>query len=121
MSGTPIPPLKLVLLSLLLFLVACNQQTELVLPTPGPDFAGFGFVFDPVAETYTPFVATNLRVQTATPPGVTRVLVNGVDLEIASLAVAFLPDNILTISASFTNVTSDFEFLQPFTFTPESM
>ena len=105
----------LVILSLL---SACAPQTP-PLPTPGPNFKGFGFTVDPAANRVTPFVIAGLNTRTAAPQGETRVLVNGVDFEVASFDHDFMAGNILEISALFGNLTEAFAFQQPVAFTPD--
>jgi hypothetical protein len=62
-------------------------------------------------------VETNGDAISTLQDGGTRVLVNGVDLELEVFSFQFLPDNRLIIDASFRNITADSDFLQPFFFT----
>ena len=102
--------------SLTLIFLACRSTNQPPQPAPEPS-VGFVLSVDPQAGLVTlASPQATIAVQDVTPPGETRVLVNGVDLEMASFSYAFKPGNVLEINASFKNITTGFNFIKPFFF-----
>ena len=101
--------------ALLLFLAACGQDAQ---PTAAaPSAPGFSFSVDPTAGSVA--VETPGPKLTVTAPAEcvdgSRTLTPGDELKLADYDFAFLPGNLLEITASFTNTTLN-TYEQPFTF-----
>ena len=99
----------------LLFLAACGQDAQPAAATPS-----FNFSVDPAAGSVNLTSADAQTLKTLQigecGSGQPRTLFAGEELALTSYDAAFLPGNLLQITAEFTNVT-DFTFEQPFTFT----
>ena len=105
--------------ALLLLLAACGQDAQPVANTPSTP--GFSFNVDPAAgsaelKPLSPELVVAARAECVS--GI-RVLIPGNELKLADYDFAFLPGNILKITASFTNATTN-AFEQPFTFSADS-
>ena len=98
----------------LLFLAACGQDAQ---PAATPSF---NFSVDPAAGSVNLTSADAQTLKTLQigecGSGQPRTLFAGEELALTSYDAAFLPGNLLQITAEFTNVT-DFSYEQPFTFT----
>ena len=99
----------------LLLLAACGQDAPPAAATPS-----FNFSVDPAAGSVN---LTSADAQTLKAlqigecgSGEPRILFAEEELALTSYDAAFLPGNLLQITAEFTNVT-DFSYEQPFTFT----
>ena len=107
---------RFILTAFLLLLASCSQS-----PAPEGEATTPGFLFDidPARELAALSAApsSSLAAQAVSGP---RVLSSGSEL-LLSAATTFGPDNTLTITATFTNATTDATFLPPFTFAPATV
>ena len=109
------------LFSALLLLAACGQDAQPAAGVPDAATPGFSFSVDPAAGSVK--VKTPGPELTVTAPAVcengTRTLTPGNELELSNYKYAFLPGNLLKITASFKNTTLN-TYEQPFTFSGTS-
>jgi len=108
-----------VLIMLSVVLVACRQTSSSQVDQ-SKRFSTLHFEVAPSKGLVAlePSDVDSLDLSTVTEPGETRILVDGVDSELADYSYEFQSGNRLVIEASFRNITTNFDFEQPFFFTP---
>ena len=103
--------------ALLLLLAACGQDAQPAASVPDTATPGFSFSIDPAAGSVaveTPGPKLTVAAPAECVDG-TLTLTPGNELKLAAYDFAFLPGNLLKITASFTNTTLN-TYEQPFTF-----